>query len=74
MNNASKVLVILLIISITINLVIFSYYTEKGYTIGTILEKFTENEDSLNLPKFPEIYLENKLLSFCHSNPSLGQI
>tara|TARA_Y100000741_G_scaffold179523_1_gene136470 strand:- start:423 stop:1607 length:1185 start_codon:yes stop_codon:yes gene_type:complete len=61
LNNASKVLVILLIISITINLVVFSYYTEKGYTVETILEKFTENEDSLNLPKFPEIYLENKL-------------
>ena len=61
MNNVTKIIAIFLIVSVTINLVIFSYYTEKGYTVGTILEKFSDNENNLDLPKFPDIYLENKL-------------
>lgn len=60
MKNVSKLLIISLIISITINLVIFSYYVEKGYTVDTILEKFSDDKN-LDLPKIPEIYLENKL-------------
>ena len=55
MNNVTKIIAIFLIVSVTINLVIFSYYTEKGYTVGTILEKFSDNENNLDLPKFPDI-------------------
>tara|TARA_B110000014_G_scaffold255230_1_gene236805 strand:- start:109 stop:1293 length:1185 start_codon:yes stop_codon:yes gene_type:complete len=74
LNNASKILIISLIISITINVAIFSYYTEKGYTVETVFEKFTENENNLNLPKFPEIYLENKLqLSYENNVNSLDE-
>ena len=51
MNNVTKIIAIFLIVSVTINLVIFSYYTEKGYTVGTILEKFSDNENNLDLPK-----------------------
>ena len=48
-------------ISITMNLVIFSYYAEKGYTIETLTDKFSTTENKLVLPEFSEIYLQDKL-------------
>ena len=73
MKKISKVLIISLVISITINLAIFSYYAEKGYTVETVFEKFSD-EKNLDLPQIPEIYLENKLqLSYENNVNSLSE-
>ena len=68
MNSASKILLAVLIISISVNALIFSFYLDK-HTLPELFDRFFEKVSSspLELPQIPEIY-KNDLLIMSYDN------
>jgi len=68
LNSASKILLAVLIISISVNALIFSFYLDK-HTLPELFDRFFEKVSSspLELPQIPEIY-KNDLLIMSYDN------